>query len=190
MIPRVKINDFGTPGKIDAFVNSMNAAMYLELGNTVVALMQERTAAGKDIQGRDFADYSTRPFYAPVTNRPPGYPTPAGGRLTESGKSMHFPGGWKEYKGGIGRGTTPQLSVSGQMLGAMQVSSTDKGAVISFATAEAGEKAHGHQMGAGHLPRREHFGIKDNQTLGKIEDELADLIVARATRAGLPIRGV
>jgi len=189
MIPSVKINDFHTIDRIEEFERSMDATMYLELGNTVVALMAERTAAGKDVSGNAFAAYSTKPFYAPVARRTPGYPLPAGGRLTKSGKSMHFPGGYKEYKGGIGRGTAPQLSVSGAMLGDERVRATDDLAVIYFATAASAEKAHGHQFGTGHLPRREHFGIKDNQTMRQVEDELVGLITERAARANVPIKG-
>lgn len=189
MIPSVKINDFDTPARLEALERSLDASLYLEIGNTVKALMIERTLAGKDVSGNAFAGYSTQPYYAPVARRLPGYPMPAGGRLTKSGKSMFFAGGYREYKGGLGRGTSPQLSVSNQMLSDEMVRAEDDRAVIYFGSAASAEKAHGHHFGTNRLPRREHFGIQDSQSLHQIEDELVSLIRDRAARADVPLRG-
>src|SRR5690242_12687860 len=103
MIPQVKINTFDTPERIDAFAATFGGiGLFTEIGNTARALIEMRTLAGDDIEGNPFVAYSTKPMYAPTEKRPVGYPMPAGGVLTKSGKSMYFGGGYRQYKAGIG----------------------------------------------------------------------------------------
>ena len=114
-----------------------------------------RTLSGESLRGGVFPGYSTDTYYAPVAGRPAGYPSPSGGRRTAKRggrrlKSMAFdePGGYGAYKAGIGRGASPQLSVSGALLDAIvgTVESPRRG-VLSFASAHAAAKAAGHHTG-------------------------------------------
>lgn len=199
MIPQVKINTFDTPQKLDAFIDELGGVrMFGEIGDTARALIEMRTLAGNDVDGNPFVAYSTKPMYAPVTKRPPGYPMPAGGdvtqagtffgKKTEGGHTMYFPGGYQQYKAGLGRGSTPNLSVSNQMLSDIRVNPEAEKVVLDFATAESAAKAHGHHYGTV-VPRREFFNIKTNQDLNALEDELVDYMVAAAARAAVPLKG-
>lgn len=189
IIPQVKINTFDTPERIDAFAAQVDGvALFTDIGNTARALIEMRTLAGDDVEGNPFVGYSTRPMYASTAKRPAGYPLPAGGELTDSGKSMYFPGGYRQYKAGIGRGGTPNLSLSNQMLGDMQMRAEEERAVIDFSTAESAAKAHGHHFGTV-VPQRQFFGIQSNQDLGALEDELAGYVADAAARANVPLSG-
>jgi len=113
-------------------------------GKTIIAT---RTLQGQSSEGGSFHPYQTEPYYAPIENRPTGYPSPAGGELTKSGKSMKFPK-YSDYKQSLGMGSRPQLSVSNEMLGDIDFIVTSKTkAVLFFTSRLSAAKAHGHHTG-------------------------------------------
>ena len=118
----------------------------LLIANTAKANIASRTLAGESLGGSTFTPYSQRPFYASVDNRTPGSPSPKGGRKTKRG--MVFEQGYGQYKTGIGRPATPQLSVTGRMLGDIQVKVINpKRAVLFFGSKLSAFKAHGLHYG-------------------------------------------
>ena len=157
------------------------------------ALISARTLAGDDVGGASFAPYSASRYYAPIDDkyRPEGYPKPAGGRTTHKKhpekqlKTMVFDAGYGQYKVGIGRPATVQLSVSGQMLADMatNVSNPHEGELF-FTSKHSATKAHGHTTGANRLPKRDFFGINESNTT-ELAENLAKILTKYITKAGL-----
>lgn len=140
------IKDDITPALNNLLKDMQGPRNILLVANSAKALMVNRTLSGESLSGSSFASYSDREYYAPIDNRQPGYPTPKGGRKTKKG--MVFNQGYSQYKTGIGRPATPQLSVSGRMLGDIQVNVLNKNrAIIFFGSQLSAKKAHGHHYG-------------------------------------------
>ena len=158
------------------------------------ALIQTRTTLGLDSSGKPFTAYSTKKYYAPKERRPPGYPKPSGGRDTREGsgkdmKTMVFDTGYAGYKSGIGRGSKPQLNVSGKMLGAISIAEVSpKVAVLYFAGREEAAKAHGHHFGTV-VPKRPFFDLDSFKNRKEMNDELLRLVVIMAQKAKLEVTG-
>jgi hypothetical protein len=125
----------------------------LAVTNTAKAVITARTLTGQSLSGGPFAAYSTKPYYASVGARAPGVPAPSGGRDTalrggRKLKSRVYDAGYGQYKAALGRGATPQLSLTNMMLDAMltQAASPQRG-IIFFGSQAANQKAHGLHSG-------------------------------------------
>ncbi len=157
------------------------------------ALIQARTAEGLGTGNRPFAGYSTKRYYAPIAKRTPGYPKPSGGRdahirTGKPLKTMVFDSGYAGYKSGIGRGSAPQLSVSGKMLGAISIAEVHaRTAILYFAGREEAAKAHGHHFGTT-VPKREFFDLSDYKNQEEMEDELVRQVRRMAKKAKLELQ--
>lgn len=147
-----------TTGRLNKLANSiskdgkLNDRMIHQIGGMCVALIQQRTALGRDERGRSFKSYSDEPYYAPVENRPAGYPAPRGGRTKHKKtgrdlKTVVYDGGYGDYKAAMGFGSKPQLSVSGEMLGDMVFARWRHGVIIYFISTLSRQKAAGHHTG-------------------------------------------
>ena len=177
-----------TTGKLKTLAASMppSLAGMMELGGTASALIIQRTALGLDVNNQKFQDYRSGTYYAPVQKRPPGYPTPSGGRsVAKKGgrtlKSQVFDAGYGEYKIGIGHPAHVDLSVSHQMLGDIQVKApNDHTAVLFFSDRLSAAKAHGHHFG-----KYPFFGLNAVTDLQSLYTQLAEQIVEAKRRAGL-----
>jgi hypothetical protein len=184
-----KIHTFDTGKRIEAFERQFGVQTMLEIGGVASSIIQTRTLLGRDVRGSAFSPYSTKAFSAPITNRPPGYPAPRGGKRSKSGKTMRFRWGWRQYKDSLGRGVTPNLSLSNQMLSDIQVKATENTSTLYFGSAESAAKAHGHHFGTGYLPERPFFGIgEDVREKEALEKELVDLTIEYAKRASVPLK--
>ena len=95
---------------------------------TGLALIKLRIQAGERADGAKIfgeSGYSTEPIYIPLTGVGTGNPLakPRGGRLTrgvkgEAPRTMHFPGGYREFREKNGRGSNPvNLTLSGNVTG-------------------------------------------------------------------------
>jgi hypothetical protein len=72
----------------------------VQIAQDVISIIRRRTNRGQSAEGKAFKPYSTRPTNIPVLNEP-GVGrrlTPKGGKLSKSGRSMRFAGGYAEYK--------------------------------------------------------------------------------------------
>ena len=189
MIVETRIRTFDTPKRMQALGDQIGAKTMLQIGNLAKALITQRTLSGRDVRGAGFKAYSTKPFYAPIQRRAPGYPAPQGGIATKGGKTMFFPGGYRQYKSSMGRGPTPQLSVSNKMLTDIQVRAEEDRAILYFASARSAAIAHGHHFGTV-VPKREFFDIgRGPREVEQLEEELATLIMEYAQRANVPLKG-
>jgi hypothetical protein len=113
-----------------------------------------RTLSGISLSGSMFPGYASGgTFYAPVKNRPPGYPSPKGGRTKalRGGRKLKthaYGGGYGEYKAAQGLGGSPQLSVSNEMLGDIQIQVLGpRRAELFFGDRLSAVKAHRHHFG-------------------------------------------
>lgn len=137
------------------------------LASKAVISIKQRTSEGKGESGQPFGQYKTEKYYAPVENRPPGYPQPTGGAATKTGKSMKYDS-YSAYKSAMGFGAAPQLGVSWQMLNdIIWVVRSKVKALLFFASRLSAAKAHRHHTGFYPF-----FGIEDNSTEQAINDEL------------------
>lgn len=162
--------------------------MAVNLAGTGKALIQQRTSAGKGPGGKPFTPYSKKPIHMPVDNREPGYKKPAGGRPSKSGKTVYYAGGYAEYKGAGGFGSAPQLSVSNQMLGAIQIGTLGPNhAYLFFSNRKAAAKAHGHEFGTV-VPQRSFFDLSDFQSDVVMKAEALTYLKEAARKARLMIR--
>ena len=157
------VSDTASPKLKKLRQNIGNVRNIIELTYVAKGIIQQRTLAGIDADGQAFVPYSKEEIYIPAAddNRPAGYPKPAGGTLTKSGRTMKF-SGYDSYHAGLGLGATPTLSLSNQMLGSMQgtiLSPTRS--ILSYHDRLSAAKAHGHTVGANNLPIREHLDIRD-----------------------------
>jgi hypothetical protein len=164
-----------------------SSANVLAVANAARMVIVNRTLHEKlDVNRQPFTPYGTKRYYAPIEKRPPGYPIPSGGRTVAESHYMHkttaygssstlrggrklktmaFDDGYGEYKAGIGRGSTPQLSVSNRMLSDIQARVlTLKSAVLFFGNRLSAAKAHGHHFG-----KRPFFGLHISEQAGLYE---------------------
>jgi hypothetical protein len=160
------------------------------LGRTVIIA---RTQKGLGAGNKPFSDYKPGTYYAPVDKRPPGYPQPSGGRTKHlrTGKPLKSVayGSYGDYKRGIGRSGRPDLTISGKMLGAIQIATVSaREAHLFFAGREEAAKAHGHEFGTT-TTARPFFDLSDYASESQLRlaafNELRDL----ARRAKLELKG-
>jgi len=173
--------------KLTVLANKVSSARtMMEVGGTAEAIIKTRTQLGKDVSGAPFAPYSTKEIYVSIANRPPGYPSPAGGKPTRRGKSVRYPGGYKEYHESSGRGSVVTLSMSSQMLNDIQKTAQPGRVTLFYGGTLSAAKAHGHHMGTNALPKREHFDISQGPVeIGQLGKTLSDLMVEYIAEAGL-----
>lgn len=155
------------------------------VGRTVI---QTRTLKGIGSGGKAFAPYSTKPYYAPIDRRPPGYKKPTGGRTTSlrTGKPMksaYFEGGYGQYHAAQGFGSKVTLSNSNKMLASIQIAaSSPVVATLFFAGREEAAKAHGHEFGTT-TTKRPFFDLSDFVSIKALESEFLDSVRDMAKRA-------
>jgi hypothetical protein len=138
---------------ITPVLNAVGKALKSQQGITFVcaaakAVIADRARSGQGVNGA-FAPYRTKPYYAPITKRPPSYPAPQGGRhrrLTGRKlkmKTMYYPS-YAEYKSKMGRGSNPNLTMTGAMLNAIVWNvESNRRAYLFFASQLEANKAHG-----------------------------------------------
>jgi hypothetical protein len=173
--------------------------MIVEIAGAARALIKQRTLSGVGVDGAPFAAYGTKPYRASIDKRAPGVPAPRGGRAGRDpaikgrkrarSKTRYYAGGYGEYKAALGRGSRPQLSLSGRMLGAMAVAVTGpRSAVIFFSSRLEAAKAHAHQYGTT-VPKREFFGIEDVGSEMELNRKTIKIMRETAKRAKLLMHG-
>ena len=118
--------------EINAFTPIVKqSAVMNEIGIRSVDKILDNTLEGYDKNGKKFKKYS---------------------------KSYRDSTKFKIYKGSK---RTPDLKLTGNMQSDMDVlSSSSTTVTIGFSDSEEGSKAQGHILGAGHLPKRDFFGLK------------------------------
>jgi hypothetical protein len=148
-------------------------------------LLENRTLEGKDESGAAFGPYKTKPYYAPVDGRPPGYPAPTGGEPSKSGKTMKYDS-YASYKSAMGFGATPQLSISNEMLSDIGWIVKSKTRALMFFTSRlSAAKAHKHHTGDYPF-----FGFGDMNTITEMNEELVQQFrdARRVARAEIKAR--
>ena len=178
---------FGMPG-------GGNPKAVTEIAGSARSLIITRTQRGLGADNKPFTPYSKKPYYAPIDRRPPGYPKPTGGRSKslrtgKAMKSVFYSDGYGGYKSGIGRGTKVTLTVSGQMLGAIQIATVSaEDAHLFFAGREQAAKAHGHEEGTV-VPKRPFFDVSDVASEAQLARELLRHLKEVARQAKLNLKG-
>lgn len=81
-----------------------DVAMNTFLADTITRIFTD----GKDVNGADIGQYSTKPMYFPVENKfgsqiRSSSLKPRGKNGSKDRKSMYFPGGYKEFRSTVGR---------------------------------------------------------------------------------------
>ena len=148
----------------------------LRFGYRAIQLIQQRTAKGEGLDGK-FASYSTNPLAVPsgiATKR-------ARKALQGAGKLSYFKrrgklwmvvqGGYAELKRAIyanakGNTGTPNLMLTGQMMGSLQAKAVGENAVVlTFDNQEAARKAFYHHVSGAGKRRvlRRFLGLKDEE---------------------------
>lgn len=124
----------------------IDRAGVIAFANDVRAVIVRRTLRGVSATGRPFKPYSTRPMTVSLSSGVALRLWPRGGEKSESGDSVHYEGGYAEYKResrqytGSEEGATAEvdLTLSGQMLRGIHVAmATDKGAVLQTGDSSA-----------------------------------------------------
>jgi len=157
------------------------AAQLAGLGKAIIT---NRTLQGLDANDAPFTPYSDKPYWAPTEKRPPGYPSPSGGEPTPKGRS--YSAGYGQYKAGIGRPSSPQLSVSNEMLGNIAIATQGSAmAILFFPDREQAAKAHGHEFGTV-VPKRSFFDLSNVATVAKMKLRTVQLMREAAKKSGVP----
>ncbi len=68
------------------------------LAMNTLAAIKLRTSKGLDSDGKPFKDYSTNPIYIPIGKGTGARLKPKGGRVSRTGNSVFYSGGYQEYK--------------------------------------------------------------------------------------------
>ena len=113
------------------------------IGNSMVAIIRDRTLKGIDAKGLPFKAYSTRPTNISIGSGTGLRLVPKGGEVSRTGRSMRFKGGYAEYKrksrragitpgGGASSATTSEvdLTLRGQLMGSVHVAQATDDAVV------------------------------------------------------------
>jgi hypothetical protein len=126
------------------------------------AMIDRRTAVGKDAEGKKFAPYS--PGYSAAKAR--SISSRRGKRQkTRAGKS-----GLGRYGLGAGRMIVVDLTASGRMMSSLASHALDVAtSEVYFSASSEAQKAYWHQTGAGKLPIRRFMGLskKEREALGR-----------------------
>lgn len=88
--------------------------------NTGLALLKLRVIRdGQLASGESMPAYSTDPIYIPVAGVGTGPPfaKPKGGKLSRTGVTMKFEGGYREFRLKAGRGARMNMTLSGNLMG-------------------------------------------------------------------------
>lgn len=97
----------------------LGAPALRRVGLTAVAAIAVRAFhRGLDVRDQPMADYSTEPMY--VSKRGARM-APRGGKRTRGGRSIFFPGGYREYKRAAGGSARVNLTLSGELLRSLSV---------------------------------------------------------------------
>lgn len=156
------------------------------LGERGSQLIVKRTHdEGVDKFGVKFVPYSTKRLYYEQGDQ--FFEKAASvGRLSASGQTVSFPGGYAEFKSGLGA-SEPNLTVDGRMLGLEGYERpfgvtgvTDKSVTISFTDSNQGEIAQKNIDGGAHdwngnptvLPQRDFWGLGETD---KEKEELENM---------------
>jgi len=70
----------------------------MRLAMNTLASIKLRTSKGLDADGKPFEDYSTKPIYIPIGKGTGARLKPKGGRVSRTGNSVFYSGGYQEYK--------------------------------------------------------------------------------------------
>lgn len=117
----------------------------VQIGNSIVAIIVDRTLRGISATGKAFKGYSTKRIWVPFSDRPGTGRrlTPKGGVVSRTGLSMRFDDGYAGYKrrsrqagqvpvGGAASAPTAEvdLVLSGQLLRSIEVAQADDTSVV------------------------------------------------------------
>lgn len=103
--------------ELDVFLKAAELKLAAETG---LALLKRRiTVKSERADKTKLSSYSTKPIYIRTKGIGTGNPRakPKGGRLSSTGKSMYFKGGYREFRERAGRNTRKDLLLSGNTLG-------------------------------------------------------------------------
>jgi hypothetical protein len=140
--------DLDPPGLGKQELDLLTVKDMRSLGLDVVAVVRQRTLAGKDSRGQPFKRYSVKPIYIA---RARARLAPKGGRKSRTGKSVYYAGGYAEYKrtsrgfSSSIKGATAEVDLwlSGQMMNSLHVSrATTTQVRVSLGAREALYGAH------------------------------------------------
>jgi hypothetical protein len=166
-----------------AVAKTVTERVCLEVGATARDIIRTRTESGRDVDGKPFRPYSTRPCYISLQERPaprggiktPRTPTKVSnynrrtgatlkstGKGPRGGKTMYFPRGYAEYKANL-YGPVVNLTRTGRMLSSLYAEARDRlRVVIGFYGREANDKARWNNES------RPFFGIRQAQEKARL----------------------
>jgi hypothetical protein len=166
-----------------AIAKTITERVCLEVGATARDIIRSRTESGRDVDGKPFRPYSTRPCYISLQERPAprgGVKTPRTSRKISNynrrsgasmqtarksargGKTMFFPRGYAEYKANL-YGAVVNLTKTGRMLSSLYVEARDRlRVIIGFYGREANDKAQWNNE------TRPFFGIRQAQEKARL----------------------
>ncbi len=146
-----------------------------QIGERQIGRIQERTSRGIDIRGKAFAPYSSTGYYyfypaGPNRSKLSRKRAAArlqrivGGNLTRSGQGVRFES-YAAFKRALGRG--PNVDLMGprapHMMQSMVAWVEGGHLVIGFYDPEKARIAKAHNTGNRRLPKREFFGVSDEE---------------------------
>jgi hypothetical protein len=120
----------------------------VQIAQDVVTIIRRRTNRGQSAKGEAFKPYSTRPISIGTTASPGTGRrlAPKGGKLSKSGRSMRFVGGYAEYKrlsrgsgalpatgfaaAAVGPSSEVDLLLSGQLRRSIEVAQADEDSAV------------------------------------------------------------
>jgi len=94
----------------------------MRLAMNTLASIKLRTSKGLDANGEKFDEYSVKPIYIPIEKGTGTRLKPKGGRVSRTGKSVFYSGGYEEYKhesrkrGGPDDSANVDLVLSGSLM--------------------------------------------------------------------------
>ncbi len=127
----------------------LSSSQWKAIGTSMATIVEARVfpgdGAGRDRHNKPFSAYSTKPTHISKKSppRPADMPAPKGGvkpptkKSAKAAKTMFFPGGYSQYRAGIGRssGAAKNLRLTSQTARAFNVLRvTQHGVVIGFRT--------------------------------------------------------
>jgi len=174
------VNEEEFKKELEEEINKLSNEKVMEaLAVEVIKGIRERTEQGLDSTSKDFVDYSTKPMYMGLAAKYNANRTkPVGGRETKSGKSMHFPGGYKEYRNNLGV-SKPNLENKGTLLQAMQYAFEGLKRIVITIAPIANRQVIGAAInnGEGTQPKREWFDYGQTDAEDRILQEYWEKLV-------------